>query len=65
MVKKKKMIQKFIEPIWAIVAIGLNFLILIQNPKKSNIKSLAKQQQQTTWLLVFAFFTLTVLTTRS
>jgi preprotein translocase subunit SecG len=59
------MIQKFIEPIWAIVAIGLNFLILIQNPKKSNIKSLAKQQQQTTWLLVFAFFTLTVLTTRS
>ena len=62
---KKKMIQKFIEPIWAIVAIGLNLLILIQNPKKSNIKSLAKQQQQTTWLLVFAFFTLTVLTTRS
>ena len=59
------MIKNFIEPIWVIVAIGLNLLILIQNPKKSSIRSLTKQQQQITWLLVLTFFTLTVLITLS
>lgn len=49
------MISLAVQNIWIILAIGLNLLVLIQNPKRMDISTTIEEREKATWFLIILF----------